>query len=121
MGGQWPRKIRARLDAYRYTIGRARYRFLVLEGRVMQGGRVVSQCGPQCGRTMHARRFCNRYTIGYRSVSLYSTVGAGNAGRPVAADNTCPAGCVSLHHWACSVSVASRRTHGTGGFRPARN
>ena len=76
MGGQWPRTIRARLGAYRYTIGRARYRFLVLEGRVMQGGRVVSQCGPQCGRTMHARRFCNRYTIGYRSVSFYGTVEA---------------------------------------------
>ena len=80
MGGQWPRTIRARLGAYRYTIGRARYRFLVLEGRVMQGGRAASQCGPHCGRTMHARRFCNRYTIGYRSVSFYSTVGAGNAG-----------------------------------------
>ena len=64
MGGQWPRTIRARLGACRYTIGRARYRFLVLEGRVMQGGRAASQCGPQCGRTMHARRFCNRYTIG---------------------------------------------------------
>ena len=90
MGGQWPRTIRARLGACRYTIGRARYRFLVLEGRVMQGGRAASQCGPQCGRTMHARRFCNRYTIGYRSVSFYSTVGAGNAGRPVAASQCVP-------------------------------
>ena len=46
MGGQWPRTIRARLGACRYTIGRARYRFLVLEGRVMQGGRAASQCVP---------------------------------------------------------------------------
>ena len=75
MGGQWPRTIRARLGACRYTIGRARYRFLVLEGRVMQGGRAASQCGPQCGRTMRARRVCNRYTIGYRSVSFSGTGG----------------------------------------------
>ena len=29
MGGQWPRTIRARLGACRYTIGRARYRWQV--------------------------------------------------------------------------------------------
>ena len=37
--------------------------------------------GGQWPRTMRARLGVCRYTIGYRSVSFYSTVGAGNAGR----------------------------------------